>query len=172
MGKCPKCDCTSPDKKKKIPVYVKGGKKLGLYNGDIETGTYIDSNGYFITPEGFAIDDNGYIITDENNKPVHGGPPSYLDIEDYKYEGKPWLSQYEKKRLDKLNDRYKHPTIRKEHNELLIKSYFDLFNIQLDVPDKLMLMPTAMFKVWEHYHLKAKTVEVFWIEVFRKGEMV
>jgi len=53
--------------------YIQGGRKLGIYNGDVKSGTYIDINGNFINADGFALDENGYIMFDKEGKPIKRG---------------------------------------------------------------------------------------------------
>lgn len=150
--------------------YIQGGRKLGVYNGDIASGTYIDINGNFINADGFALDENGYIMFDKEGKPIMGSTPSYIPIDEYQEDYNPWLSEYEKRKkslttLRRINS----PT--STSDSLLLTCYFDIFNIKLDVPDELILGPQAFYKCWKHHMFTCKTVQVSWGDVFRTSDM-
>ena len=147
--------------------YIQGGRKLGVYNGDVKTGTYIDIHGHFINADGFALDENGYIMFDKEGKPIMGDTPFYIPIDKYQEDGIPWLSEYEKRKREprKIGG----PTATSD--TLLLTCYFDIFNIKLDVPDELILGPTAFYKCWKHYMFTCKTVQVMWGNVFRTGDI-
>lgn len=147
--------------------WIKGGKKLGVYNGDIETGCYIDVHGRFITPEGFAIDEEGMILLDDKNNPILGDTPSYIDIENYKPDGKPRCSLYElerRKRLGKLK-----LNISSDNDSLLLIDYLRIFNIKPEVDDLTLTTHGAVSKVWKSYKHYAKTVMEFTGTVFRQN---
>lgn len=147
--------------------WVKGGRKLGVYNGDIDTGCYIDVHGRFITPEGFAIDEDGMFILDDKGNPVIGDTPSYIDIENYIPEGKARCSQFElekRKRLAKLK-----LVIRPEKESLLLIDYLRIFNIKPEVDDLTLTTHGAVSKVWKQYRHYPKTVMEFMGTVFRRN---
>lgn len=147
--------------------YIQGGRKLGVYNGDIESGTYIDINGNFINADGFALDENGYIMFDKEGKPIMGSTPSYIPIDEYQEDYNPWLSEFEKRKLKRSPIESPNSLA----NELLISCYFDIFKIKLDVPDELILGPNAFIKCWKHHMFSCKTVQVSWGDVFRTSDM-
>ena len=148
-------------------TYVKGGKKLGIYNGDVETGTYIDIKGNFISPEGFALNEDGTVKLDPCGTPVYGDTPSYIPINKYEYDGIPWISEYKKK----LTDNNVHLRANQyDDNELLIKTYFDLFKIKLDLPDEILTSRTGFSEAYRHHKATMMTVQFYWTEVFREGE--
>ena len=146
--------------------YIQGGRKLGVYNGDIKTGTYIDIHGRFINKDGFAIDEDGYIMLDDKGNPIEGDTPSYIPINEYEPDYNIWLSEYEKRKK-------KWTTSNPESlaDKLLMSCYFDIFNIHLDVPDEIILAPNAFIRVWKHYMHTCKTVQVSWANVFRTGDL-
>ena len=154
------------DPNKKVS-YIKGGRKVGIYNGDIATGTYIDINGNFINKDGFAINEEGYILFNKDGKPICGSTPSFIPIEEYQPLTNPWLSEYEKRKLE--SKVVKDPG--GIGNELLLKCYFDIFNIKVDIPDELLLSPKGFISCWKHYMHSCKTVQVSWADVFRTGDI-
>ena len=147
--------------------YVKGGRKLGVYNGDIKTGSYIDVNGEFINKDGFALTEDGYIKFDKDGAPITGATPSYIPIDQYEPDGNPWLSEYEKRK----ENRYRNSDYINARDDLLITNYFNMFKIRLDVPDELILSPNGFIKCWKHYNQVCSTVQVTWGDVFRTGDL-
>ena len=176
------------DHPKKIKSYVKGGRRVGVFNGDLATGCYVDINGNFIGPDGYARDDEGKIMEDENGIPILGTTPSYIDIEDYEYEGKPFTSIYE----TKLRANGVPILSNRTDDGIIIIDYFRLFDIRLTVPDQWLtdeqlMGRDAFYKLWknnslygggsrqynpfQHYMNKHKTVEAFWVETYSEGGM-
>ena len=157
--KCNTCN------KRKVGRWVKGGRKLGVYNGDIKTGCYIDVHGRFITPEGVAIDEEGKVILDDNGHPVIGDTPSYIDIEEYTPNSKPRCSLYEVERRKRMAKRFFN--VNHVDDGLLLIDYLRIFNIRPEVDDATLTTHDALSKVWKTYRHYAKTVMVFTGTVFR-----
>lgn len=62
---------------------ILGGKKLGVFNGDIKTGYYIDKNNNIVNSDGYIVDENGNLIRDEIGNLIDGDIPSYHKIDEY-----------------------------------------------------------------------------------------
>jgi hypothetical protein len=154
--------------KPKVGHWVKGGKKLGVYNGDIKTGCYIDVHNRFITPEGVAIDEEGKVLLDDKGNPILGDTPSYIDVENWTPDGKPRCSLYEIERRKRMARRFLN--INHTDDGLLLIDYLRIFNIRPEVDDETLTTHNAVSKVWKRYRHFAKTVMEFSGTVFRRDE--
>ena len=138
------------DHPKKIVSYVKGGRRLGLFNGDVKAGCYIDSNGNFIGPDGYALDENGDILKDENNIPIMGVEPSWIDVEDFEYSGIPFTSIYE----SRIKKNGTIPLSARTDDGITIIDYLRLYDLRLPVPDQWLsdeqlMGKNALYDLWK-----------------------
>lgn len=161
---CRKCVCNSRTPKM-IQVPVKGGRKVGVLNGDTKLEVYIDIHGRFITKDGFAIDENGMIMLDKHNRPIVGDKPSYIPIGDYNPDTKPWRAEIELKDCKQLK-RFVNENCK--YNGILPIDYLRLFNIRLNATDQDLLNTNVLFKTKNNLGIwAAKTVNTYTTEVFR-----
>lgn len=160
---CKLCKC-DPEHPKKLKVPVKGGRKVGVLNGDVKLKCYIDINGHFIGKDGLALDENGDVLVDKNGCPVVADVPSWIPIGEYRPDTHPWTSEVE---LERLQRKYKQPG--REPKSLLPIDYAKIFNIRLNASDEEYLYTNVLFKLnLDIGRLIPKTVEIFHLGVYRK----
>lgn len=160
---CPKCNCEKGHPKK-IQVPVKGARKVGVLNGDVKLGVYVDIHGRFISPDGFAIDENGMIMLDDHHRPIIGDKPSHIPIGDYRPDTDPWIAEVDIKRCEQIRKFFNKDC---EYNSLLPIDYLRIFNLRLNATDQELMTTNVLFRtdfnlgVWA-----AKTVNTYTTEVF------
>lgn len=156
---------------------ILGGKKLGVFNGDVNAQVYIDSNGNFINPDGLAIDEDGNVMFDVDGNVIVGTEPSYTWIEDFKYDGPYIESEYlknQKKHKERHSGGFERGVEQIKENlyaTSLIEDYLSMFNISNfdGVNYSLSDIKNILTSITASHISYPKTVNMFTTQVFRKG---
>lgn len=156
--------------------YVKGGDKLGVFNGDVETGCYIDSEGKFINPDGLPIDEEGNILTDENGEPLEASTPSFIWAEDVEDETEYVMSDYLKEKKQKNEIFYENNNgvnIKKiddgVYENCLARDWLDMIGIQnIDNMNGKEVL-NALTSITNINRSYPRIIQTFTTEIHRKG---